>query len=418
MMTSFTFIDLFSGIGGFHQAMTRLGGKCVLASEIDPNCIKVYADNYGIDSNVNIRDIEIDDIPAHDVLCAGFPCQAFSKAGKQEGLNDLTRGTLFFEIERILRAHKTKYILLENVRNLVSHDNGNTWKVIQAVLRDIGYRLTKKPLILSPHQFGIPQIRERVIIPGVYDPENVDVPLHFDFGKLLHKNENDIYTVVDPNDPADEYVITDYERMVLEAWDEFYQGITLKVIGFPVWSEWFNTKEIPDDFPNWKKEFVAKNQQLYLNNKPFIDFWLKKHNYLEAFSPTHTKFEWQCGTNTSSIMESLIQFRPSGVRVKTPTCFPALVAIVQTPVIGKYQRRITVREAARLQSFPDTFRPDANRQEAFKQFGNSVNVDVIHAVADQLFNQIDASMVDYQFRFVLNSAAREALERRTSFRID
>ncbi len=119
-MQDFKFIDLFSGIGGFHQAMTQLGGECVFASEIDEYCNKVYFDNYGIDSAVNIRDAAAEDIPPHDVLCAGFPCQAFSKAGKQEGLTDRTRGTLFFEIVRILQYHRTKYIILENVRNLGS----------------------------------------------------------------------------------------------------------------------------------------------------------------------------------------------------------------------------------------------------------------------------------------------------------
>lgn len=417
-MASFKFVDLFSGIGGFHQAMTRLGGKCVFASEIDANCIKVYSENYGVNSGVNIRDVEARDIPFHDVLCAGFPCQAFSKAGKQAGLSDLTRGTLFFEIERILRTHKTKFIILENVRNLVSHDEGNTWRVIQSVLRDIGYRLTEKPLILSPHQFGIPQIRERIIIPGIYDPDNVHIPLHFDFGPLLRKDENDIYTVVDENAQSSDSELSEYEKMVLEVWDEFYQGIDLKVIGFPVWSEWFNTAPIPPEFPAWKKEFVAKNQQLYLANKEFIDTWLVKHEYLRAFSPTHTKFEWQCGTSTTTIRDSVVQFRPSGVRVKAPTCFPALVAIVQTPIIGKYERKLTVREAARLQSFPEDFIPDSNRLEAFKQFGNSVNVDVIHAVTEKLFDQTNVTFIPTQCRFVLNSRAREALEKRHSYRMN
>ena len=96
LMNKFRFIDLFSGIGGFHQAMESLGGTCVFASEIDEECNKVYEDNYGLSSDINIRDAEVENIPEHDVLCAGFPCQAFSKAGKQMGLKDQTRGTLFF----------------------------------------------------------------------------------------------------------------------------------------------------------------------------------------------------------------------------------------------------------------------------------------------------------------------------------
>ena len=105
MKKPFTFIDLFSGIGGFHQAMSSLGGQCVFASEIDKYCIETYQENYGMDSGIDIRNVDEKDIPPHDVLCAGFPCQAFSKAGKQEGLEDETRGTLFFEIVRILKHH-------------------------------------------------------------------------------------------------------------------------------------------------------------------------------------------------------------------------------------------------------------------------------------------------------------------------
>lgn len=154
-MNKFKFIDLFSGIGGFHQAMENLGGECVFASEIDPHCIQTYYNNYKIDANHNVREVAAEDIPVHDVLCAGFPCQAFSKAGFQKGMSD-TRGTLFFEIERILQYHKTKYIILENVRNLVSHDQGNTWKTIHNHLKALGYRLTPVPIIISPHQFGVP----------------------------------------------------------------------------------------------------------------------------------------------------------------------------------------------------------------------------------------------------------------------
>jgi DNA (cytosine-5)-methyltransferase 1 len=188
-MSTFTFIDLFCGIGGFHQALTALGGKCVFASDIDKNCNEVYRQNYNIDSAFDITKVMAEDIPRHDVLCGGFPCQAFSKAGKQKGVND-TRGTLFFEIERILKVHRTKYILLENVRNLVSHDNGNTWRIIHENLCSIGYRITKDPLILSPHQFGIPQVRERVYIIGVYDPENANVPLEIELPPLKAKSTN------------------------------------------------------------------------------------------------------------------------------------------------------------------------------------------------------------------------------------
>ncbi len=385
-MKKFKFIDLFSGIGGFHQALEQLGGTCVLASDIDRYAIETYKENYDIDSDINIRDIKEEEIPPHDVLCAGFPCQTFSKAGKQKGFKDETKGTLFFEIERILSCHRTKYIILENVRNLVSHDHGNTWRTIYNHLKKLGYRLTPEPLILSPHQLGIPQLRERVVILGVYDPEHANDDLDINFENLKKKDDNSIYDIIEKHKVEEKYYISEKEERVLEAWDSFYKGINEKVLGFPVWYEWFKKKP-QDDMPNWKKEFIRKNNDLYKNNKPFIDEWAKRYNYLKDFTPTQRKFEWQAGESIKTIWEGLIQIRPSGVRVKKPTCFPALVALVQIPIIGKYKRRLTVREAARLQSFPDSFIPNKNDQQAYKQFGNAVNVEVIKLAAKTLFEK-------------------------------
>ena len=348
--------------------------------------IETYKENYGIDSNINIRDIDEKDIPKHDVLCAGFPCQTFSKAGKQEGFKDETKGTLFFEIERILKHHKTKYIILENVRNLVSHDSGNTWKTIYNHLTKLGYRLTKEPIIISPHQLGIPQLRERVVILGIYDPENTNKNLEIELPELIKKDDNDIANILETKKVSSKYYISDYEKMVLTAWDEFYKGIKETVIGFPIWAVYFNGFTKTEDLPKWKLDFINKNINLYKNNKEFIDEWLKKYNYLKDFSPTHKKMEWQAGDSIKSLWDGLIQFRPSGIRVKKPTCFPALVAMVQIPIIGKYKRRLTVREAARLQSFPDSFIPNQNDQQAYKQFGNAVNVNVIKTMAEKLFN--------------------------------
>ena len=342
-MEKFKFIDLFSGIGGFHQAMSNLGGECVFASEIDPHARETYTINYGLVPHGDITKIdEKTEIPQHDVLCAGFPCQAFSKAGHREGLED-TRGTLFFDIARILKHHKTKYIILENVRNLVSHDNGNTWKVIARTLHSLGYRLTEKPIIISPHYFGIPQLRERVVIIGVYDPNRVDQPLFVPEFKEKTKSENNIDTILQKHRVQDKYYLDSEKKKVLDIWDEFYNGIEEKILGFPIWTDNFKKGSLASD-PDWKKNFINKNNELYLNNKKFIDSWLKKHNYLEQLTPTNRKFEWQAGASINSIFEGVIQFRPSGVRVKRPDTFPALVAMVQTPVIGKYKRKLTVRD--------------------------------------------------------------------------
>ena len=383
-MKKFKFIDLFAGIGGFHQAMVQLGGQCVYASEIDKFCIERYKENYNIDADHDITKINPEEVPDHDVLCGGFPCQAFSKAGKQKGFEE-TRGTLFFYIEKILQAKKPKYIVLENVRNLVSHDNGNTWKVIRQHIIDCGYRITENPIIISPHQLGIPQLRERVVILGVYDPDNTDKYLNIDLGTMKDKKDNSIESILEPNNNEDKYKISKQEERVLSAWDEFYKMIDLKVIGFPIIVDFFDG-HIDPDYPDWKKQFVEKNHALYVLNKNAIDRWIKKWKVYETFTPTQRKMEWQAGSSIESIWEGLIQFRPSGVRVKSPNCFPALVAMVQVPIIGKYKRRLTIREAARLQSFPDSFIFDSNDHQAYKQFGNAVNVNVIKTAAEALFN--------------------------------
>lgn len=381
---SFTFIDLFSGIGGFHQAMHQLNGKCLLSSEIDSYAIDTYLDNYGIDSAKDITKIKDEDFPKHDVLCGGFPCQAFSKAGKQLGFADQTKGTLFFQIVRILKNEKIRpnYIILENVRNLLSHDNGNTWKVIQDTLDEVGYNF--KEIVMSPHQLGVPQLRERVYILGVRK-EIYDGELNF-YVPHVKKESLNIYKagIIDEK-PDPKYKISKHEERVLNCWDEFYSGIKETIIGFPIWFSEFKATYDTSELPAWKAEFCHKNRKLYLNNKEFIDSWMKKWDNLNDFTPTERKFEWQAGESIKSLWEGFIQYRPSGIRVKRPDSFPALVAIVQIPIIGKYKRRLTPREAARLQSFPDEFIPNVNDHQAYKQFGNAVNVNCVKFLAEQLF---------------------------------
>ena len=382
----FTFVDLFAGIGGFHQAMHKLGGKCVFACEWDKEAQNTYSENYGIVPAGDITRVDERSIPRHDVLCAGFPCQAFSKAGKQLGFADETKGTLFFDIERILKYHKTKYVILENVRNLVAHDHGNTWKTIREHLMRLGYRLTPEPLIVSPHQFGIPQLRERVVVLCVYDPANAGKPLAVSLPRSCSKRDCSLATVFETESQDHAYDLTKHEVEVIDTWDEFYKGIQEKVIGFPIWVDWFKTPPPPDgEMPEWKRTFVLKNNALYQRNRHFIDEWLRRHDNLRSFTPTMRKMEWQCGTAVESAWDGFLQMRPSGLRIKRPDCAPALVAIVQIPIIGPLRRRMTVREAARLQSFDDRFIPNRNLHQAYKQFGNAVNVEVIKQCAMQLF---------------------------------
>jgi DNA (cytosine-5)-methyltransferase 1 len=155
----FRFIDLFAGIGGFHLALNSYGAECVFASEWDKKCREIYYLNHGILPAGDITQIAEEYIPSHDILCAGFPCQAFSISGKQLGFED-TRGTLFFDVARIAKYHQPKVLILENVKNLINHDNGNSLKVILSTLDDIGYNVFYK--LLNSSYFGVPQKRERV----------------------------------------------------------------------------------------------------------------------------------------------------------------------------------------------------------------------------------------------------------------
>jgi DNA (cytosine-5)-methyltransferase 1 len=142
-LRKYKYIDLFAGIGGFHYALKSLGAECVFASEWDKNAAETYKNNFGLEPNGDITLIDANEIPKHDILCGGFPCQAFSISGKRKGFED-TRGTLFFEIARIVNHHLPKVLFLENVKNLVKHDNGKTLKVIINTLEDLGYCIVLK----------------------------------------------------------------------------------------------------------------------------------------------------------------------------------------------------------------------------------------------------------------------------------
>ena len=389
IMKKFKFIDLFCGIGGFHQAMTKLGGECVFASDIDADCRKTYERNYNIRPWGDITKIDVTEIPPHDVLCGGFPCQSFSKAGKRLGFEDETKGNLFFDICRIIEYHKPKYILLENVRNLASHDHGNTWCVMYKHLEQLGYNLPKNPIIFSPHYLGIPQHRERVFI--MCARKDIGDIKEFNFDKstipissieTILEEESEIKNLGD-------FKISPQIENLIDLWNEFLQNINVnRLPGFPIWADRLkdlDPNEDLDKLPLWKKNFILKNNHLYVTNKEFIDNWLDKARNNPLFFGAKAKLEWQAGqTNHPDIWKQIFQFRPSGIRVKVNTYFPALVAIVQTSIIGSRRRFLTPRECARLQSFPDNFIPDDKNSQAYKQFGNAVNVRLVEFFARHL----------------------------------
>jgi DNA (cytosine-5)-methyltransferase 1 len=383
--SKFKFIDLFCGIGGFHQALSELGGECVFASDIDKECQQIYFDNYGIKPAGDIIQVNENSIPKFDVLCGGFPCQSFSIAGNRKGIED-ARGTMFFEILRIAKHHRPKYMILENVRNLANHDNGLTWKVIHKNLIDIGYSVKEEPIIFSPHLIGIPQNRERVFI--LCKRNDLGTVPSFNF-KVKKGIKCDVSTVLQKDSEIDlqKYGITDDLVTVIDIWNEFIKGVS-PLPSFPIWSDRLRELDQDEDLesmPKWKKEYIVKNNNFYLNNKKFINKWLIKARKISNFSGAKIRLEWQAGkVENPDIWNTIMQFRQSGIRVKQPTYFPTLVAITQTSILGNKRRYITPRECARIQSFPDSFKLHPKDKVAYKQFGNSVNVRVVKMFAEFL----------------------------------
>lgn len=398
------FIDLCCGIGGFHQALDNLGMECVMASDIDKECRKNYKLNYGIKPRGDLTKIDIRTIPTFDVLCAGFCCQPFSKAGQQKGFDD-ERGNIFFDICNIIKHHKPKYLLLENVRNLVSHDSGKTWDVIKTRIDKLGYNTYKSPLVLNTLYFGIPQSRERVVI----------LCKRKDLGELSNLpkiNKNSIRpTSLDTilEDEYDEkYKISDKMKATQKIWNRFLKLLNkndIPIPKFPIWTDWWDSngenttitkydtglsekenktiiKKKQDDFYKKYKNWIDKNREFYQNNRDILKKWLKKSRKNELWVGAVRKLEWQCGSDNLTMDDVLWSPRGSGVRVKKLDYSPTLVAMTSMiPIYGLQKRHLTPRECARLQSFPDNYIIHDNDKIAYKQFGNAVNVKMIEKCA-------------------------------------
>jgi DNA (cytosine-5)-methyltransferase 1 len=394
---AFTFIDLFCGIGGFHQALASMGGKCLLACDIDAKCREVYNRNYGIMPAPDVTKLKTEEMPDFDVLCGGFPCQAFSHAGKQGGFED-TRGTLFQDVARILRDKQPRFFLLENVKNLKGHDGGKTWATIYKSLCEAGYLTYEEPHVMSPHHFGIPQHRERVIIMGVRKDLVPSSVLPLQAGRPRSLPPTDIMSILvdDADVPATDVALSVGDIAVLDKWEEFVQhfrGLGVKLPTFPLWSDdWDKTTSL-EGIVDWKAAFIQKNRAFYTEHRAFLEPWLAAARTVEGFRGARAKFEWQCGAfeEGDSLWTLLFQFRPSGIRVKRATYSPALVALAQIVVVGTKRRRLCAREVARLQSFPDSFILPAKTGDAYRQFGNAVNVEVIRQAAQQMFALVSAS---------------------------
>lgn len=406
-MSQLRFVDLFAGIGGFHAALSSFGGECVFASEIDDRARSVYELNWSETLSApvfgDIKEVPTTGtrhlIPEHEVLTAGFPCQPFSKSGFQRGVRD-ARGTLFFEIARIIEARRPPLIVLENVRNLIGPRHYETWLGIRNILEGLGYLTSERPIVFSPHLIpfelgGRPQFRERVFIVAVransrklthtgFLPEPLKNQPIGDWDPSEWKLSHSI--LESPGSPISSfYGLSDEEIKVLDVWDDFVKATGSRhgrrIPGFPIWSDEFRARQSRlTGNPTWKQQFIRSNHRFYLEHRSQIDDWLRTNPNLRQLPPSRRKFEWQAG-DSRSLWDCLIQFRPSGVRVRPLTYTPALVAMSQTSIVGPLRRRLTLREAARLQGFGDDF--DFGEQpisEGFRQLGNAVSVGAVQHV--------------------------------------
>lgn len=430
---SFTFVDLFAGIGGFHAALQPLGGECVFVSEIDKHAAKTYSDNWlhGTDIVVegDIRELTEGErvrVPKHDVLTAGFPCQPFSKSGNQLGVNE-TRGNFFYNILRVIETRKPKIILLENVRNLVGPKHYNDYVVMVRLLRELGYAVSDSPVILSPHEIphslgGTPQHRQRIFIGGIRVGEKRANNLS-NIGPLITRNsianihvENwDMKHVLkgyQQEQPTRKLQlrITAEQEASLIMWDDFLRLFRKNngqnPPGLPMWTDFWNVRpkvKISKDVPDWKRQFILKNVAVYEGNQFWIDKWRLRHD-LDSYIPSHRKFEWQ-GRESKSVFDGLIQFRPSGIRVKEPTYVPAFVAITQTPVLGWELRELSEYEAGRLQGFPKGFNFNGQRRAlSMKQIGNAVHSGVASLVFRALVKRAEHLNLPWASDFISGNA--------------
>lgn len=423
----FRFVDLFAGLGGFHIALQRLGGRCVFAAEWQEHLRDLYELNHGIRPAGDITKVSVDQVPAHDVLTAGFPCQPFSKAGEQLGFECTKQGGLFFDVEKILAARMPLFFILENVPNLLKHDGGRTWKTIQDKLgsKGLGYHIDARRY--SPHNFGIPQIRERVYIVGSLEPLT-----SFEWPQPSGE-ETSIESVLDKN-PPDARRLSQQVRECLEVWNDFLKASPrgLKLPYFPLWSmEWgatyayeFETPfarkirlgaegltgfcgshgvklghkrtleerwaALPSHarteqfmFPKWKQDFIRQNRDFYAENRSWIAPWLPK---ILKFPSSLQKLEWNVQGGRPDLWDYVIQFRASGVRVKRRRTAPSLIAMTDTqvPIIAWEERYMTPRECARLQSMQSLKHLPTSPARAFQALGNAVNADVVEKVASAL----------------------------------
>lgn len=304
----------------------------------------------------------------------------FQMRGKKRTFDD-KRGLLFDEIIRLAVAKQPKFMFLENVKHILKVGNGEVIQYIESEINRIGYHLQK--IEVSPHHYGIPQQRERIVFVCIRNDIYKEHPIDIQLPPRVSEYK---YIFQDKDEVDKKYLVDGDILQCLEAWEEMIQLFEVgeKISPVIMINEHYNghTPEQYEGYAKWRREYITANKPLIAKYKPAWDAWYETHKDILQRREIFGKLEWQVGKvkPDESIFHYFIQIRQSGIRVKRAKHFPTLVAISQIPIYGKERRYITPRECARLQSFPEDFIMDEEDRNAYKQFGNAVNVDNIHMV--------------------------------------
>lgn len=311
-LSGYTFIDLFAGLGGFRIALESLGAKCIYSNEWDKFAQEVYNSNFGEIPDGDITKVDENTIPQHDILCAGFPCQAFSISGKQRGFED-SRGTLFFDVARIVKCKKPKIVFMENVKNFASHDNGRTLQVVRKTMEELGYSFYYK--VLNATDFGIPQKRERIYMVCFRNDLNIN---NFSFPKPIKLIKH-----------VEDFLLSD-ESIVSNLY-----------------------VDRPDIY-------ISNCEDNKYSNKSIRLGIVNKGGQGERIYST------------------------KGIAITLSANGGGIFAKTGGYMVNGRPRKLHQRECARLMGFPDTYIMAKNKNQAYKQFGNSVVIDVLQFIGLQI----------------------------------
>ena len=312
LLKNMTFIDLFAGLGGFRIALESLGAKCVYSNEWDKSVQRVYAENFGDIPEGDITKVDETKIPDHDILCAGFPCQAFSISGKQKGFEDI-RGTLFFDVARIVHAKKPKVVFMENVKNFVSHDNGHTLEIVKETMKNLGYSFYQK--VLNSVNYGIPQKRERIYMICF---RNDLLVKEFHYPKPFPLTHH-----------VEDYLLSD-ENLV---------------------------NHLYVDRPDVHLNGIKDNQY---SDKPIRLGIVNKGGQGERI------------------------YSIKGIAITLSAYGGGVFAKTGGYLINGKIRRLHPRECARIMGYPDSYKICSSQNQAYKQFGNSIVIDVLQLIGIEI----------------------------------